>query len=882
MHQYRQLFVLFVIMLGCGFVQAQTQPTEIRGNLSEVRILGVSDPTQERIIRASISARPGTPAARVNLEAERNLILSIGSFSEVSLSIEDRGQGPVLLIQVRENPPIAEVVLEGLHPGFNQEQILRGLSDQHLLTPGTIYNTRRAQEALATIQQIYRDSGFPFEPPVTLDVQPVDENAERGTPVRLIYTITENVPLIDVTFEGNTVLGDDILEPIFAPLERTGEFSIEQYIPALQAVERAYNERGYRQSGVNRATTRLTDGTLNVRFQEYRIASIDTTAIGLSPQDLTLQVGDLFNYDVLLQDIQRLAAGRSSDIRIDPVFFEGRVRVIFRTGPPESAGPVNAIEIEGNTVFSDEELRELLLLSESDTFTSALAEEDFRRIQARYAEAGYALVNQPNYNYIDGTYVQRLQEVRIAGYDVVFEGEEARTDETVITRYLPDVGTVFNQEELRLGLLQVARLGAVQPLTFQLSAVDPNVPNEALVTIPVRELQTRTFTPQLSYATDAGLTAAVSYGDTNFFGQAHNFNIEVNAQSTPLGLRLGGNISYTVPWLYVDQLDFQEVPTSFSVGLFSTIVSGQQIFEAGQPRVDFPGTNTPVFIGDYSQRDTGFGFSIGRPIFANTTLRFSARFAYTAYYLEPPRLGVCDEEDLQESLPECMLPTEEAAAFLPQSGSSTVINTTLVYDDRDSIEFPRQGLAALGRVGFGFGTDFRNPETGQQQSYSYQQFEVGLKTYVMLQTLFPDLNDRNHVLAFKINAGHQFGGLYPTSRFFVVGDTPNEATQIRGFRREDFLPSRTYVTGSAEYRYDFGFDSFATETVIGIVWVDLGYASSVPGFPEYSAPLFGSAGIGVQLNLGFGGFNLPPIRLDYGFSERNPGGKFSFRLGPVF
>jgi outer membrane protein insertion porin family len=883
MHQYRQLFVLLIMMLGWGVAQTQAQSSEIRGNLAEVRIVGVSDPTQERIIRASISARPGIPAARVDLEAERNLILSIGSFSEVSLSIEDRGQGPVLFIQVRENPTIAEVVLEGLHPSFDRTQLLTILNDQHLLTPGLIYNTRRAQEAIATIQQIYRESaGFPFEPPVTLDVQPVDEGAERGTPVRLVYTVTENVPLTEVTFEGNTVLEDEVLENIFAPLERTGEFNIEQYIPAVQEVERAYSDRGFRQSGVNRAATHLEGGTLAVRFQEYRIASIDTTAVGISPQDLTLQVGDLFNYDVLLQDIRRLAAGRSSDIRIDPVFFEGRVRVIFRTGPPESAGPVEAIDIEGNTVFTDEQLRELLILSEADTFTSALAEEDFRRLQAHYADAGYALVNQPDFNYIDGTYVQRIQEVRIAAYDVTFEGEEERTDETVITRYLPDVGSVFNQEELRRGLLQVARLGAVQPLTFNLTAVDPNVPTEALVTIPVREAQTRTFTPQLTYATDTGLTAAVSYGDTNFLGQAHSFNGEITAQSTPLGLKLGGSINYSIPWLYVDVLDFLEVPTSVSASLFSTVASGQQITDQGLPRVNFPGTNIPVFIGEYSQRDTGFGFSIGRPIFQNTTLRFSARFGYTAYYLEPPRLGVCDEEDLQKAQPDCMIPTEEAAAYLPQSGTSSFINTAVVYDDRDSIEYPRTGVAATGRLGLGFGSDFRNPETNEQQRYSYQQLEFGIKTYVMLQDIFPDLDDPNHVLAFRINAGHQFGGLYPTSRYFVVGDTPNEATQIRGYRREDFAPSRTYVTSSVEYRYDFGLDTFATQTIIGIVFIDLGYASSVPGFADYGTALFGSAGLGMQLNLGFGGFALPPIRLDYGFSQRSPSGRFSFRLGPVF
>ena len=38
----------------------------------------------------------------------------------------------------------------------------------------------------------------------------------------------------------------------------------------------------------------------------------------------------------------------------------------------------------------------------------------------------------------------------------------------------------------------------------------------------------------------------------------------------------------------------------------------------------------------------------------------------------------------------------------------------------------------------------------------------------------------------------------------------------------------------------------------------------------------------MQINLGFGGVSLPALRFDYGFSERNPGGVFAFRVGAVF
>ena len=88
--------------------------------------------------------------------------------------------------------------------------------------------------------------------------------------------------------------------------------------------------------------------------------------------------------------------------------------------------------------------------------------------------------------------------------------------------------------------------------------------------------------------------------------------------------------------------------------------------------------------------------------------------------------------------------------------------------------------------------------------------------------------------------------------------------------------------GTLEYRYDFGFDSFATETIIGLVFTDVGWVSSMPGFDDYRTPIIAGAGLGVQLNLNIAGIGLPAIRLDYSFSERNPTGIFRFRIGPVF
>lgn len=868
------LLLLCLALSGGALAQA------VSGPLVDVQIIGASE-TNERLIRVNLVARPGTIAERIDLEAERNRLLAMGTFAEVSLGLEDRGRGAILVVRVRENPTIAEVVVEG--SSFPSE-FLRNILDQaHLLAPARVFNTVRAQEARSTLQRIYRDNGFPFEFPVALRTEPVAAAEGVEPPLRVIFSVTEELPVREVVFTGNTVIETARLEEAFAGLKRDGVFSLAGYQQAKAAVAQAYAEAGYRDSGVGERST-LIDGVLTIHLQELRIASLDTTAIGVDPAELSLKPGDLYNHEVLLQDIKRLAAGRTRDIRIESLITRGgEVRVIFRVGPPDTAGPISAVQLEGNTVISSSELTPLLRLSVGDTFTSAIAAEDFRRIAELYRERGYLLAAQPDFHYLDGVYVQRVTELRIERYEIVFEAPDARTREGVITRYLPPVGGVYNENELLAGLRSVARLGPIQPITRDLRPGDAE--GGVVVRVLVREGQARTFTPELVYDTARGLSASIGYNDANLWGEAHNLGAQLSAQTSDVGFQVGGSVSYSIPWLDIDFLDFAEAPTSVSASLFSLVSINQPLSADGQSQILYPGrpdlVQNRVLVGEYAMRDTGLSFSVGRPILPFTTLRLSARASYSHFMLEPPAQRCEFDEAGNVVSRECALPAELAAQYLPQSGLSSLISANLIFDNRDSVEFPRSGLAATGRIGLGFGSDYRNPQ-GQQQNYLYTQLEFGVKTYLTLASLFPEITDPNHVLAFKLNAGHQFGGDFPVNRYFRVGDTPDEATQIRGYRRGDFNPSRTYAVGSIEYRYDFGLETVATETIIAIVFADLGYASSVPGFEPYRAPLFGSVGVGLQFNLGFGGLLLPPIRLDYGFSQRNPGGVFSFRLGPVF
>src|SRR5690606_96282 len=219
-----------------------------------------------------------------------------------------------------------------------------------------------------------------------------------------------------------------------------------------------------------------------------------------------------------------------------------------------------------------------------------------------------------DYSYDDGRYVQRVTELRLEDYELQYEGEVGSTQETVVTRYLPDPGTVVNDQHIIDGLRQVASLGVVEVVNY---ALQPGTtPNSAVVIVQLRKRQTGELRPAAQYATDTGFSASLAYSEKNFLGLAHTAGVQLDVLNTDLGIMLGGSLNYDIPWLYIDALDFQEVPTTLSASIFSLVNNNQTLSADGQTSVAYPGLGDDqrVRVGEYTTRSTGFGVSVGRPI----------------------------------------------------------------------------------------------------------------------------------------------------------------------------------------------------------------------------------------------------------------------------
>src|SRR5690606_21344573 len=160
--------------------------------------------------------------------------------------------------------------------------------------------------------------------------------------------------------------------------------------------------------------------------------------------------------------------------------------------------------------------------------------------------------------YDDGTYIQRVTELKISDYTVLYDGEVGATKDFVVTRYLPEVGTVLNDDEVLAGLVNVARLGVLDVVNYGLEPTSKA--DQVTLVVTVRMRMTGDLRPAAEHATDSGFSASLGYTEKNFLGRAHSVGAEFNVLSTDVGVMVGGRLGYEIPWLYIDALDFQEVP----------------------------------------------------------------------------------------------------------------------------------------------------------------------------------------------------------------------------------------------------------------------------------------------------------------------------------
>ncbi|HSB42143.1 MAG TPA: outer membrane protein assembly factor BamA [Methylomirabilota bacterium] len=514
------------------------------------------------------------------------------------------------------------------------------------------------------------------------DVQVRVEDFEGG--VKLTYVVTERPFVRDVLFSGNkkldsTTLIDKIdlkLGTVYNPVEVNR---------ATDKLKEFYEQEGYFEVGIAPEVEKLADGDVTVTFKiaEGRRITIEQIVVegtqGLTPQQVRgamdtrereyFVLRGTVQRQRLDEDVDRIiqlyndhgyvqARVEKVDTEVDRENARASIRIVVVEGPQFKVG---GVDVTGNSVLPQEEIRRRIRLASGDVFNRSLLRDSVTGITELYSAIGRAsadvnpatMQDIPNrvvnivFEIVEGpeTYVERIN---ITG--------NTRSEEKILRREIPMAeGDLFTSQKLARAKQRLTNLNyfdKVDAKTAPGSAKD-----KIVVNIDVTEKPTGIFSIGGGYSSQDGILGTLDLSQRNFLGKGWEVFLRLRG-----GERLQtGTIGFTEPWLFDRPL-----------------AAGFDIF------------NTRRILPDYTVDSLGGDLRMGHPL--GEYSRWNA-----IYRVSRDRISDVSQLASQQLL------SEEGTRL------TSLVGLTLTRDTRDNIFDPTRGSTvslSTDFAGVGFGERF--------------------------------------------------------------------------------------------------------------------------------------------------------------------------------
>lgn len=366
------------------------------------QIVSVSVSGNQRLepetILSYTNLRPGEPYDNERLDQALRDLLATELFADVQIAGADTGN---LVIQVRENPVINRIILEG-----NRRIKDDKISPEIRLAPRQIFTRSRARADVARIIELYRRQGR-YAASVEPQIVQLDQNR-----VDVVFEINEGPKsrVRRINIIGNDHFNDGRLISEMATREHTwyNIFSTrDTYDPDRlaydqQKLRQFYLTQGYADFRVVSAVAELTpdrrDFIITYVVEEgprYRFGPVrvQSEIRDFSPEQLTANLpmheGQWYNAQQIEDTVTRLneLAGlfgyAFADVR--PNFQRSRENLTMGVTFQVSEAPrvyVERIDISGNTTTHDKVIRREFRLAEGDPFNNVRVRRSRDRIQS--------------------------------------------------------------------------------------------------------------------------------------------------------------------------------------------------------------------------------------------------------------------------------------------------------------------------------------------------------------------------------------------------------------------------------------------------------------------------------------------------------------------
>jgi outer membrane protein insertion porin family len=503
-------------------------------------------------------------------------------------------------------------------------------------------------------------------------------------------------------------------------------------------------------------------------------------------------LGDVFSKENIEKDMKAVFdLGYFKDVKIKLESFRDGYKVVFVV--VENL-PIKEISIEGNTVVSEEEMREVMVLQEGQIFCQKILKNDLDRISQLYKDRGYLLINIKDINFDEeGKLWINIAEGRLE--KIVIEGND-KTKEKVITREINiEPGDLFNFETVKKSLQKIYNLGFFEDVSMKL---EPGAEEDSIVlVVKVIEKNTGKFGIGAGYNSEEGLMGFTSYEENNLFGGGQKVQAKVE-----LGGRTTYKLSFLEPWL-------GDTPTSLGFEVYDTVSNKEDKKEE-------------VILAEYDEERLGGRLILGRKITDSVKLGLELKSERVTHDLISGTLP----EDTDEGLTNSLVPT-------------------FSYDTRDNVFEPTSGWYhsfSLEKAGGFLGGD-----------YDFTKYNLTLRAYISTKFI-GDVVDIISVkkitdnLSKGVLALRAMGGMADTDLPSFAAYQVGGMNTLRGYDLGEFSGDKSLVF-NVEYRFPLA------ENFQAVIFADWGQAWEIEQSINLEDLKFGK-GVGVRFDTPLGPIRL--------------------------
>ncbi|MEC8427354.1 MAG: outer membrane protein assembly factor BamA, partial [Pseudomonadota bacterium] len=471
-----------------------------------------------------------------------------GYFADIEIGRD----GGVLVINLKERPAISEIVIDG-NKAIKTEDLLKGMNENGL-AEGQIFKQATLDGLTRELERQYVAQGR-YSATVKAEVEELPRNQ-----VKLVVNVDEGkVATIEhLNIVGNTVFTDEELGDLFE-LKTTGwlswlnsnnKYSKEKMTGDLERLESYYLDRGY------------------LRF------AIDSTQVSLTPD----KEGVYITVNITEGDVYK----------------------------------ISDVQLAGDLVVDEEQLKLLFLLKEGQTFSQVLMTTTSDYLTRRLGNEGYTFAEVrgiPERDDDDKTVkVTFFMEPGKRAYvrRIEFRGNTKTSDEVLRREMRQMEGGSASTARIESSKVRLERLGFFKEVNVETIEV-PGTSDQVDVEYTVEEQPSGSIGASVGFAQGSGLVLGANIQQNNWFGTGKRvgFNISnskyqtvysfnyMDPYFTPDGVSRGFSLFYR-------ERDFEEVNvSSYATDSFGGSVNfGYPISETERLNFGFGVTNISIETGD--------------------------------------------------------------------------------------------------------------------------------------------------------------------------------------------------------------------------------------------------------------------------------------------